>query len=291
MSDADRLDPPCATLGVVGLGLVGGSIALRARATWPDIQVIGLDRRRVIQEAVRAGVIHGYGTALGDLAECDLVVLATPVPVILELIEEASAEHLTCVITDVGSTKRLITAAAARGGLTGFVGGHPMAGSEHSGINHARANLFEGRPWLVVAGDGTPTRAVQMVERFARGLGADPQRIDATAHDRVMAYVSHVPQLVASALMTTAGQRCGPTGFQACGPAFGEMTRVAGSPYDSWRGTLATNADFVAEALEAFVSRLPSGNALQDGSELAALFAEAQRWRAEFTAVLARGHL
>jgi prephenate dehydrogenase len=106
-----------------------------------------------------------------------------------------------------------------------------------------------------------------------------------------MAYVSHVPQLVASALMTTAGQRCGPTGFQACGPAFGEMTRVAGSPYDSWRGTLATNADFVAEALEAFVSRLPSGNALRDGSELATLFAEAQRWRAEFTAVLARGPL
>ena len=68
MTGPDRLDAPCATVGVVGLGLVGGSIALRVRATWPDVQVIGLDRRRVIQEAVRAGVIHGYCTALGDLA-------------------------------------------------------------------------------------------------------------------------------------------------------------------------------------------------------------------------------
>jgi prephenate dehydrogenase len=291
MTGPDRLDPPCTTVGVVGLGLVGGSIALRLRATWPDVQVIGLDRRRVIQEALRAGVIHNYCTALGDLAECDLIVLATPVPVILELIEEASAEHLTCVITDVGSTKRLITAAAARGGLPGFVGGHPMAGSEHSGINHARAGLFEGRPWLVVDGNGTQPKAVELVERFARGLGAEPRRIDATAHDRIMAYVSHVPQLVASTLMTTAGQRCGLPGFQASGPAFGEMTRVAGSPFDSWRGTLATNADFVAEALEAFINRLPSGNALRDGSELATLFAEAQRWRAEFTNVLARGRV
>jgi prephenate dehydrogenase len=214
-------------------------------------------------------------------------VLAVPVPAILEFVEEAATEHLRCVVTDVGSTKRLITAAAARAGLPNFVGGHPMAGGERSGLQHARADLFEGRPWLLVADHG-PTAAVDLVERFARGLGASPRRIDAATHDRFMAYVSHVPQLVASALMSAAGQRCGLTGLLASGPAFGEMTRVAGSSYDAWRGTLATNADFVAEALEALVGRLPSASGLRD-AELATLFADAQHWRAEFTAALGRG--
>jgi prephenate dehydrogenase len=287
MTGPAGVDPPCATIGVAGLGVIGGSIALRVRATWPDVRVIGLDRRRVIQDAMRAGVIHDYRTALADFAECDLVVLAAPVPAILELLEEAAAGvGPRAVITDVGSTKRVITAAAARAGLTRFVGGHPMAGSEHAGLEHARATLFEGRPWLIVAADHDRRDAVALVERFARGLGAEPRRIDAAAHDRIMAYVSHVPQLVASALMTTAGQRCGQAGFAAAGPAFAEMTRVAASPFESWHGTLATNADFVIEALEAFVARLPSAPALGEVSEIASLFAEAQRWRAELAATL-----
>jgi prephenate dehydrogenase len=288
MTGRAGLAPPCATVGVAGLGLIGGSIALRIRATWPDVRVVGLDRRRVIQDAVRAGVIHDYVTAIGDLADCDIVFLAVPVPAILEFIDEAAAEHLTCVLTDVGSTKRLITAAAARVGLDRFVGGHPMAGSEHAGLTHARADLFEGRPWLLV-GRAERADARDLVERLVRGLGAEPRAIDATAHDRFMAYVSHVPQLVASALMTSAGQRCGLPGLSASGPAFSEMTRVASSSFDTWRGTLATNADFVAEALEALIARLPSAPALREGGDLAALFAEAQRWRAEFLAAQARG--
>ncbi len=281
------MNPPCATVGVAGLGVIGASIALRVRATWPDVRVIGLDRRRVIQEALRAGVIHDYRTALADFADCDLVILATPVPAILELLDEAAAGvGPRAVITDVGSTKRVITAAATRLGLTRFVGGHPMAGSEHAGLGHASATLFDGRPWLIVAADSDRGDSVSLVERFARGLGAEPRRIDAAAHDRIMAYVSHVPQLVASALMTTAGQRCGQAALAACGPAFAEMTRVAASPFESWRGTLATNADFVIEALEAFVGRLPSAQALGEGGEMAALFAEAQRWRAALAETL-----
>ena len=282
--------PPCATVGVAGLGLIGGSIALRIRATWPDIRVVGLDRRRVIQDAVRAGVIHDYGSAIGDLADCDVIFLAVPVPSILELIEEAAREHLSCVITDVGSTKRLITTAAERAGLDRFVGGHPMAGGEHAGLTHARADLFDDRPWLLVDRADRP-EARDLVETLVRGLGARPRGIDATAHDRFMAYVSHVPQLVASALMTSAGQRCGIPGLSASGPAFSEMTRVASSSFDAWRGTLATNADFVAEALEALIARLPSAPALREGGDLASLFAEAQRWRAEFLAAQARGHV
>ena len=289
MTGRPDLDPPCAAVGVVGLGLIGGSIALRVRGTWPEMRVVGVDRRRVIQDAVRAGVIHDYRTSLAELADCDLVVLAVPVPAILELIEEAGVERLPLVVTDVGSTKRVIMGAAARAGVLNFVGGHPMAGAEHAGIAHARADLFEGRPWLLVGGDTDRSEALELVERFVRGLGAEPRRIDAAAHDRTMAYVSHVPQLVASALMATAGQRCGRAGLGASGPAFTEMTRIAASPFDTWRGTLATNADFVVEALEAFVARLPAPAALREGSDLSMLFAEAQRWRAELVAATAPG--
>jgi prephenate dehydrogenase len=266
---------------VVGLGLIGGSIASRVRTVWPGVRVVGFDRRKVIQEAVRTGVIHDYRTSIAELADCDLVVLAVPVPSILEFVDEAAAERLACVVTDVGSTKRVIMGAAARAGVRNFVGGHPMAGAEHSGIAHARADLFEGRPWLLVGGDDERSDSVELVERFVRGLGAEPRRIDATAHDRIMAYVSHVPQLVASALMASAGQRCGGAGLTASGPAFREMTRVAASPFEAWHGTLATNADFVIEALDAFVAKLPAGSAIRTGQELASLFAEAQRWRAE----------
>ena len=115
MTGRPGFGPPCAAVGVVGLGLIGGSIALRVRATWPEVRVVGVDRRRVIQEAVRAGVIHDYRTSLAELTDCDLVVLAVPVPSILELIEEAGVERLPVVVTDVGSTKRVIMGAAARG--------------------------------------------------------------------------------------------------------------------------------------------------------------------------------
>ena len=164
-----------------------------------------------------------------------------------------------------------------------------MAGAEHAGIAHARADLFEGRSWLVVEGRPERSEACALVERFVRGLGAEPRRVDAVAHDRTMAYVSHVPQLVASALMASAGQRCGREGLGASGPAFTEMTRVASSSFETWRGTLATNADFVVEALEAFVARLPAASALREGSEISTLFAEAQRWRAELLAATPPG--
>jgi len=103
--------------------------------------------------------------------------------------------------------------------------------------------------------------------------------VDAVEHDRTMAYISHVPQLVAVALMSAAGEACGDAGLGVAGRAFREMTRLASSPHDLWRGILATNADFIAEALAAFERKLPPGAALSSGS-IDSAFAEAQKWRA-----------
>jgi prephenate dehydrogenase len=287
MTSALGSDPPFTHVGIVGLGLIGGSIALGIRTSWPAVRITGVDRADVVDAAATQGAIDDGALALSGLESCELVVLAAPVPAILSLIAEAGASRLGAVVTDVGSTKRVITAAAAEAGLRSFIGGHPIAGSEHAGLSHARADLFAGRPWMLV-GEHAADATLVGVERFVRGLGAEPRRVDAASHDRTMAYLSHLPQLMAIALMTAAGEACGEDGLADAGRAFHEMTRLAWSRSDVWRGILATNGDFVAEALDTFTARLPSARALGDGAAIDALFAAAREWRARLQDVPAR---
>jgi prephenate dehydrogenase len=272
-------EPPFRAVGVVGLGLIGGSIALGLRRRWPSVQVLGIDVPEVSAAARRLEAITGERERLEDLQDADLVVLAAPVPQIATLLEAARRAGLRGTITDVGSTKRQIMAAAARGPVS-FVGGHPVAGSAQRGVAHARADLFEQREWLVVPGRADEG-AVQRVEALARGLGARPRRLDADTHDRLMAYVSHLPQILATALMTTAGHAVGAEGLAAAGPGFADMTRLASSPAELWRGIIASNADFIAEALLALVASLPaSASACEDAGRVEALFRAANEWAA-----------
>jgi len=238
--------------------------------------VIGVDLPGVAAAALHRGAISEARATLGELREAELIVLATPVPQIMELLAMAARLHLEAVVTDVGSTKRQIMTAAA-GGLT-FVGGHPIAGSAHGGLDHARPDLFEGRPWLLVP-DAAPEAVIERLEQLVEGLGATPRRTDAETHDRVMAYVSHLPQLLSNALMTTAGAAVGEEGLGICGPGFADMTRLASSPAEIWRGILATNADYVAEAARVLVAELPSGDGdLADTARIDAIFRRANDW-------------
>ena len=247
-------EPPFSRVAVVGLGLIGGSIAQAIRRAWPGVAIVGVDRPSVAAEARGRAAIDDTRSAVDQLDDVDLIVLATPVPEIVDLIAQAGRSELRAVITDVGSTKRPIVDAAKRTGLT-FVGGHPVAGSAHGGLDHARADLFDGHPWLLV--EVTPG-VISSVEAFVRGLGALPRRVDAETHDRVMAYVSHLPQLLSSVLMRTAGRAVGEDGLTASGRGFADMTRLAASPPELWRGILSSNADFVLEAIQAFVAALPA---------------------------------
>jgi prephenate dehydrogenase len=269
------VDPPFRTVGIAGLGLIGGSIALGVRRRWPSVEVIGVDDADVVAAARRIGAISGTAAQLADLRDADLVILAAPVPQIAALLESVARAGLTGTVTDVGSTKRHIMAAAR--GVT-FVGGHPVAGSAQRGIGHARPDLFERREWLIVPGTaGEP--AVQHVEALACALGARPRRVDAETHDRLMAYVSHLPQILATALMTTAANAVGAEGLAAAGPGFADMTRLASSSGELWRGILATNADFIAEAAQALVATLPgSPGAFEDTAGIDALFRAANQW-------------
>jgi prephenate dehydrogenase len=272
--------PPFRTIGIVGLGLIGGSIALRARATWRGVKLLGVDRPAVANEALARRIIDQPRASVAELADADLVVLATPVPELIELVDAVAQAQLPGVVTDVGSTKREILKAADRARLTNFIGGHPMAGSERSGLGAARPDLFEARPWLLVdAAEEAPP--VRTLHRFVMGLGARPLHLDATSHDRTMAYLSHLPQLLAVALMNTAAEACATDALVASGRAFREMTRLASSPPDVWKGILATNADFVAEAARSLVEHLPvSPDRVADAAVIDEGFAGANQARA-----------
>lgn len=272
---------PFAHIGIAGTGLIGGSIALAAKARWPGVRVTGTASRH---GALPAGMLDRTVTGVAELAaDCDLIVLGVPVPVMPAIMSELARLGTKAVVTDVGSTKRRVMASAAAAGLATFIGGHPMAGGERPGASEARADLFEGKPWLLVEGASSPDGAAKL-EQFARALGAVTQWMDADTHDRTVAYVSHLPQIVAAALMNAADVGVGGTGPTVAGNAFAEMTRLASSPAAMWRDICADNADFVIEALSAFLDELPRGTTPDAGTWIHEALARSgnarSRWRA-----------
>src|SRR5688572_26752054 len=215
--------------------------------------------------ALEQGAIHHARASVDALTDVDLIVLATPVPVVIDLIRQIGASGFQGIVTDVASTKREVMAAAASAGLDRFVGGHPMAGRERGGFEHAQSKLFDGRPWFLVAARtpgvddaGVRTRCpdCSAVERLVAGLGATPVLCDADTHDRTVAYTSHLPQLLAVVLMNAAADECGEAGLAAAGRGFSDMTRLAASPLDLLQGILDSNADFVADAAHALLAHL-----------------------------------
>ena len=274
-------EPPFRTIAIVGVGLIGGSVGLAARATWPGVRVIGIDTRDVLVSAVALGAVTDTAGDVSAAAAADLVVLCAPVAVNAATLA-ALAPRLgpATVVTDVGSTKREIVAAAEAHGIDRFVGGHPLAGAATSGTASAREHLFRGRPWILTPSATSAPAAVDRLRGFAVALGATPTVLDAVAHDRLMAYVSHLPQVVASTLLETVGATVGESGLALSGPGLADTTRLAASPGGLWAGILAANADHVAEAvaaLEAALARLRAG--LGDAASVQSTFASAARWR------------
>ncbi len=233
-------------IAIVGLGLIGGSIALAARKAWPSALVIGVDRNEVLEKAM---VRHAIDVASPDLmiaSEADLVILATPVGQILELLPTL-ADHVgtDAVVTDVGSTKRAIVEAARMlPARLRFVAGHPLAGAARSGFDVARPDLFADRPWLFVPAPGGSDEALARLSAFVHGLGARPVTLPSAAeHDRLLAFLSHLPQLTASVLMSVVGDAAGDEGLALSGRGLQDTTRLPSSPASVWRDVCRTNAD------------------------------------------------
>lgn len=276
-------DPPFRSIAIVGLGLIGGSIALAARERWPASRVIAVDNASVLAHAVSTGAIDRTCESIASLAGADLVVLAAPVLQNIKLLDElARNERLTGIVTDVGGTKQEIVAAARKlPRPLRFVGGHPLGGAERGGFAFARPNLFAGRPWIFTP-DGDGGEPLKKLTVFVSGLGAKPTTVSAADHDRLMAFLSHLPQLTASALMDVVGSAVGRDGLSLAGQGLLDTTRLASSPADVWRDICATNRGDIGRALDLMIARLLAmRDGLAAGESIDAIFGDAARWRAE----------
>jgi prephenate dehydrogenase len=279
---ADAQAPIFARIGIVGLGLIGGSIALAARQIWPSSLVIGVDNKDVLETAMRLHAIDVAADDLIVLAEADVVILAAPVRQNLALVGELD-EHVRqpAVVTDTGSTKRAIVEAARHlPPRFTFVGGHPLGGAAASGLDHARPDLFKGRPWLFTPTGDAAGEALEKLLAFASALGAVPRVTTTEAHDRLMAFLSHLPQITASALMQVVGDEVGDEGLALAGRGLVDTTRLASSPADIWKDIAATNADAIGAALDTLIELLRDlRQDLTAGDRLEDVFVAAARWR------------
>jgi prephenate dehydrogenase len=275
-------------VAIVGVGLIGGSIGLALRERGLARRVIGVARR---EETVRAAMERGAideGTldAREGVASADLVVLCTPVLTIPPLAERI-AERLWpgTIVTDVGSTKEYLSREVSRRLPPGcpFVGGHPMAGSEKGGVEAARADLFEGATWVLCPGELDP---LARLASWVLALGARPICMEAEAHDRVVAAISHLPHVAAAALVNAvvAGgeERDVLRTFIAGG--FTSTSRIASSPPELWRDICLTNRESVLATLGHFraaLARFEEALRREDAAGLLAAFADAREAREE----------
>ena len=245
---------------IVGCGLIGGSIALALKRRRPDCSVACLDLPERLPAIKEAGLSDQIGT-MADLSkhvpDSSVVLLATPVQSVLDMISLIKPfVRENTIVTDVGSTKKRIMAEAPRLLPTGvhFIGGHPMAGSEHSGVEAADPLLFSDRVYALCPYPDTPSNALLLMIELVESLLALPITIDPEEHDRIMAMVSHLPQLIAVALMHAAQTGDAEHGMldKLAGRGFMDMTRLAASDYGIWKGILETNAEVIGLAIGQF---------------------------------------
>lgn len=246
-------------LALIGVGLIGGSVGLAARERIPAIvEIVGHDPAPgVLEHAQRLGVIDRTAASAAEAAaEADLIVLASPVASLAENAQAvlgAAAED--AVVTDVGSTKREIVAAVSD---PRFIGGHPIAGAETAGVEHARADLFDDSTWFLTPTRSTTGTGLERLMRFVKGLGARPHAIDAADHDRLLADISHLPHVLANALVTQAAGTIGSEegSISVVGPSFRDATRVAGANSAIWRDIYMSNHDALVPAIDSVIERL-----------------------------------
>jgi prephenate dehydrogenase len=246
-------------IAILGVGLIGGSIGLAARKRL-ECEVVGFDPDRATADrAVEDGVVDVAAASVEEACrEADIVFCAAPVASLAELCAAAlSASGPDTVVADVGSTKRDVVAAHADDER--FIGGHPLAGAETSGVENARADLFEGARWYLTPKSNSSSGVLyDRLQRTVAGLGARVQAIDAETHDRLMATVSHLPHVVANALVGQAAAELSRDSerMPEVGPSFRDTTRVAGANPAIWGDIFASNREAVAEAVEAIAGRL-----------------------------------
>jgi prephenate dehydrogenase len=274
-------------ISIIGLGLIGGSWALALKKLGYAAHCIGYDVPEVLTQAVESGAVHEGAKDVDEaVRSADLVILATPVGKILELLPQLESRVPShALITDVGSTKQRILMRAEEFPSGGplFLGGHPLAGKEHSGFEFADADLFQNACYAIVPSslaimeDARAKAFVNLVE----SLGAQPYVMDAVGHDMAVAYLSHMPQLLSTGLagMMTEKAGEGRLPLRLAGSGFRDLTRLAESPYSMWRDICLTNAENIQAALDAMIQKLDTIRTHLSTRELETEFDRARKLR------------
>lgn len=250
-------------VAVVGVGLIGGSVALAARRRAnATISAFDADPAALAAAVARGAVQRACSTVADAVEGADAAFVAVPVGALPATVAEVlAAAGDDCVVSDVGSVKRVVV---ERIGDERFVGGHPLAGAQTSGVEHAREDLFDGATWYLTPTERTSGVLYERLHRLLCGLGARPAVIDAAEHDRLAALVSHLPHVLANELVCQAARALDDGGLRlpATGPSFRDATRVAGAPSSIWSDIFIANRDAVGEALAALIARLQAAREL-----------------------------
>jgi prephenate dehydrogenase len=259
-------------LSILGVGLLGGSIGLALKSASSSVRIIGYGHREEsLQAALKLGAIDEATTDLARaVADCELIVLCTPVGVFENLLQIiAPALKAGAIVTDVGSTKRSVCRLAEKLLPTGvhFVGSHPMAGSEERGISAARADLYRAALCITTPTQRTDSAALRTVETFWTGLGMRVTRLSPDDHDRLLSDVSHLPHALAAVLVTMQADNALPL----AGKGFADSTRIAAGDAGIWRDIFIDNADNLRDSTRRFRQHLDRLQAMLDESKSAEL--------------------
>ena len=275
-------------LSILGPGLLGGSIGLAARHRKIARRVAIWARRPAAAD--QAYQLGAADEATNDLvkavADAELVVLATPIGVMRALVDQIRpALPDGCVVTDVGSVKYPIVTALsdALNGKARFVGSHPMAGSEQSGIDAARRDLFENATCIVTPREDTDQAALKVVYDFWRALGCSVKTLGPLEHDEIVARISHLPHVVAAAVVNTVCTD-GAQALNFAGPGFKDFSRIAGGPFEMWTEICLENREEIGRALNTLIEELGKVRAAvenADAVELRTMLKRAKHFRDE----------
>ncbi len=248
-------------VAIIGVGLIGGSLglALRARAGVREVHGFDPDPEAVAAGLARGAITLGCRTVGEAVTGAGAVFVAAPVGLIGDLAREAlAAGGEDCVVTDVGSSKGAVLACLDAHERERFIGGHPICGSERGGVSHAREDLFDGATYFLTPSPEARPDLYERLHAIVAAIGARPSAIESEVHDRLMALVSHLPHVIASALIHQAAATApqGREALRSSGPSFVDLTRVAGANPPLWADILLANRDAVIGAIRDQTGRL-----------------------------------
>ncbi len=245
---------------IIGVGLIGGSLGLALKEKKPNFKIVGLDKQEIIEKAIARGAIdEGTINLKKGIKEADIVILATPVKTILDLLPQIIPFlKKGCLVTDTGSTKGQIVERANKilSKDTLFIGGHPMAGSEEYGIESANSHLFQDKTYILTPTKKSNLMAIEKISSLIKMIDANRLILNPLEHDRIVSAVSHLPQIIAVSLINAIGELAlrgnNNNYFKAVGDGFRDMTRIASSSYKMWEDICETNQENILEMIQEF---------------------------------------